>query len=156
MRRLDLTPLMRSSVGFDDIFRLADASFDRTDQGYPPYNIEKRGEDEYRITMAVAGFSANDLDVELEDRTLTITGKAADEDTDERVYIHRGIARRAFQRSFRIAETIEVKGADFENGLLTVLLERRIPDHMKPRKINIQQADDDKQAILEGKAKSAA
>ncbi len=156
MRSFDMTPFMRTSIGFDDLFRLADSRFDQAAQGYPPYNIEKIGEDDYRITMAVAGFAADDLDVELEDRTLTITGKASEDDDEGRTYLHRGIARRAFQRTFQISETIEVKGADFENGLLTVLLERRVPDHMKPRKIAIDQVKSDKTPTLEDSSKNAA
>lgn len=155
MRSFDLTPFMRSSIGFDDLFRFFDGRFDQATEGYPPYNIEKLGEDEYRITMAVAGFAAEDLDVELEGRTLTITGKAS-EQNDERAYLHRGIARRAFQRTFQIAENIEVKGADFENGLLTVLLERRVPDHLKPRKITIDRVKSNGAQTLEGSARNVA
>lgn len=140
MRSYDLTPLMRSSVGFDHLNRLLDSalSADNT-PSYPPYNIEKLAEDDYRITMAVAGFKPNELTVTLEDGTLTIAGKNADEE-DERVFLHRGIATRAFERRFQLAETIQVGNARFENGLLEVDLKRVIPDHKKPRSIMIETA----------------
>ncbi|GER01837.1 heat-shock protein IbpA [Iodidimonas muriae] len=149
MRSLDLTPLMRSSVGFDDLFRLAEARLDSASQSYPPYNIEKLGDDEYRVTMAVAGFSADELDVVLEDRVLTVTGRATEED-DSRTFLHRGIAKRAFERTFRLAETVEVKGAGFENGLLTISLERRVPEHMKPRQITIEKGSPKASVLASG------
>lgn len=139
MRGFDLSPLLRSSVGFDDLFRLTESlgRFDQTGQGYPPYNIEKIGEDEYRITLAVAGFAADELDLTLEERTLTVSGRTNEDESDERQFLHRGIAKRAFERSFRLADTVKVAGATFENGLLTIDLEREIPEHMKPRRIEI-------------------
>ncbi|GAB4128013.1 MAG: Hsp20 family protein [Rhodothalassiaceae bacterium] len=138
MRAFDLSPLLRSSIGFDDLARLTEslARVDPSAQSWPPYNIEKLGEDEYRITMAVAGFTPEELDIELEDRSLTITGRSS-EDEEGRTFLHRGIAKRAFTRSFRLAETIEVNGARFENGLLSIDLVRRVPEHLKPRKIAI-------------------
>lgn len=138
MRAFDLSPLLRSSIGFDDLARLTEslARVDPSAQSWPPYNIEKLGEDEYRITMAVAGFTPEELDIELEDRSLTITGRS-NEDEEGRTFLHRGIAKRAFTRSFRLAETIEVNGARFENGLLSIDLVRRVPEHLKPRKIAI-------------------
>ncbi len=140
MRSYDLTPLMRSSIGFDHLNRLLDSalSADNT-PSYPPYNIEKVAEDDYRITMAIAGFSPSDLDVTLEDGTLTIAGRSPDEQ-DTREYLHRGIATRAFERRFQLAETIQVGNARFENGLLEVDLKRVIPDHKKPRSIMIETA----------------
>lgn len=139
MRSLDLTPLLRSTVGFDQINRFFEASMrgEASDYAYPPYNIVKVDEDSYRITMAVAGFTENDLDVTLEGGVLTIAGKAQEEEDGKRNYLYRGIARRAFERRYRLADTIKVTGASFENGLLNVDLVREVPEHMKPQKITI-------------------
>ncbi len=149
MRGFDLSPLLRSSVGFDDLFRLSESlgRFDQSSQGYPPYNIEKLGEDDYRITLAVAGFSPDELDVTLEDRTLTISGRSSDDENDNRQYLYRGIAKRAFERSFRLADTVRVESATFENGLLTITLKREIPEHMKPRKIDIRTGEQSKRSV---------
>ena len=139
MRTFDLTPLLRSSIGFDHIHRLTE-SLDRlsgSDVAYPPYNIEKLTDDDYRLSMAVAGFAQDQLDVTVEDDALTIAGKAEDGD-GEREFLHRGIARRAFQRSFQLAENIKVTGANLENGLLTVELAREVPEHKRPRSIDIK------------------
>ncbi|MCF3630597.1 Hsp20 family protein [Thalassospiraceae bacterium LMO-SO8] len=138
MRTIDFTPLFRHSVGFDRLERLLDSAM-RHDDGnsYPPYNIEQLGEDTYRITMAVAGFGENDLDVTVNDGTLTVTGKHADSKDDNVVYVHRGIAGRAFERRFQLADHIEVKGGALENGLLHIELERVVPEEKKPRKIEI-------------------
>lgn len=141
MRSYDLTPLMRSTVGFDRMASLLD-SFARADDqtpGYPPYNIEKLSENDYRITMAVAGFSADELNITTQGTTLIISGKARDEDESVK-YLHRGIARRAFERRFELAEHIEVKGASLDNGLLHIELRREVPEAMKPRSIAIQSA----------------
>lgn len=140
MRNYDLTPLMRSSVGFDHLSRLLDSALSAENgNSYPPYNIEKLSDDDYRITMAVAGFTPAELDVTLEDGTLTISGRTGDEE-EERIYLHRGIAARTFERRFQLAETIQVGDARFENGLLEVELKRVIPDHKKPRSITIETA----------------
>lgn len=138
MRTIDFTPLFRHSVGFDRLERLLDSAM-RHDDGnsYPPYNIEQVGEDSYRITMAVAGFGENDLDVTVNEGTLTVTGKHADAKDDDVVYVHRGIAGRAFERRFQLADHIEVKGGALENGLLHIELERVVPEEKKPRKIEI-------------------
>ena len=139
MRTFDLTPLLRSSIGFDHIHRLTE-SLDRlsgSDAAYPPYNIEKLTDDDYRLSMAVAGFSQDQLDVTVEDDALTIAGQAEDGD-NEREFLHRGIARRAFQRRFQLAENIKVTGANLENGLLTVELAREVPEHKRPRSIDIK------------------
>lgn len=138
MRNFDLTPLMRTSVGFDELFRLADslAGPDR-ETSYPPYNIEKLSDDDYRIELAVAGFSPGELEIELKDNSLSITGRGAEQEA-ERTFLHRGIAKRAFERTFRLADTIRVKGARFEHGLLLIDLQREIPEHKKPRQIDIQ------------------
>lgn len=139
MRSLDLTPLLRSTIGFDQINRFFDAATrGDQEQAYPPYNIEKVDDESYRITMAIAGFSEDDLDVTLQDGVLVISGKAQDDEAEKgRNYLYRGIARRAFERRFRLAETIRVLGASFENGLLNIDLKREVPEHMKPQKIQI-------------------
>ncbi|MGF1605717.1 MAG: Hsp20 family protein [Rhodothalassiaceae bacterium] len=152
MRNFDLTPLLRSSVGFDDLFRLADSlgNFER-EPAYPPYNIERLSEDDYRIEMAVAGFSPDELVVEVQDNALKVYGRAAEE-TDERTYLHRGIAKRAFERTFRLADTIRVNGARFEHGLLIVDLVREIPEHKKPRQIAIQTGETEATAVTDKRA----
>ncbi len=139
MRRFDLSPLLRSSVGFDHLNQMLDSALTGENDGrdaYPPYNIEKVSEDDYRITMAVAGFTIGELNVTLEDGTLLLIGKA-NPSSEERSFIHRGIAKRAFERRFELADTIEVGEAIIENGLLSVDLKRVIPDHKKPRHISI-------------------
>lgn len=136
MTNLDFTPLFRSAIGFD---RLADAleSARRVDtNGYPPYNIELTGEDQYRITMAVAGFSPEELDIEVRENKLTVSGKKADDQTS-RQFLHRGIANRAFERVYELADHVRVEGADVVNGLLHIDLVREIPEAMKPRRIQI-------------------
>ncbi len=138
MRTFDLSPLMRSSVGFDHLNRLLDSAL--TSDGaaaYPPYNIEKVSEDDYRVTMAVAGFSPDELTITVQEGTLILSGKAKDDD-GERKFLHRGIAKRAFERRFELADTIQVGDASFENGLLQVELRRVIPEHKKPRNIEIR------------------
>jgi molecular chaperone IbpA len=135
----DLTPLFRSTVGFDRLPRLMDAAM-RVDEGalsYPPYNIEQLGEDRYRITMAVAGFRESDLTVTVEDDLLILSGKIARDD-EQRTYLHRGIAARAFERRFTLADHIRVAAAALANGLLNVELVREVPDEMKPRTIKIE------------------
>ena len=138
MRTFDLSPLFRASVGFDNLARVLDATtrLDESHFAYPPYNIVKAGEDTYRITFAVAGFGENDLDVQVENNTLTVRGKAAQDDT-ERSYLHHGIAGRSFERKFELADHIQVAGARMENGLLHIDMKREIPEALKPRKIAI-------------------
>ena len=133
-----LTSLFRSTVGFDRISRLLDAAsnHDGNAVAYPPYNIEKRGENEYRITMAVAGFSEADLDVTQTDNTLVVRGKVQGSD-DDNAYLYRGIAGRAFERRFQLADYIRVNGASLLNGLLHVELVREVPEALKPRTIAI-------------------
>ena len=132
----DLAPLYRSTIGYDRLARMLDDLSAFEAPAYPPYNIEKLGEDEYRITMAVAGFSEDDLYIELKQNTLTISGKKSDRpDTGE--VLHQGIASRAFERRFQLADFVEVRGASLENGLLHVTLKREIPEAMKPRSISI-------------------
>ncbi len=139
MRAFDLSPLLRSTVGFDEFKRVFDTALrGDSDYSYPPYNIEKSGEDDYRISMAVAGFGEADLTITVEDGVLIIAGKGqSDDDEQSRNYLHRGIARRAFERRFRLADTIKVETAAFENGLLNIDLKREVPEHKKPRKIEI-------------------
>lgn len=139
MRTFDMTPLFRNSVGFDRMARLMDGVAGDQVPAYPPYNIERVGEDAYRITMAVAGFGETDIDVQVKENQLTITGrveKAADE-AKETQFLHRGIAERAFERRFNLADHIKVAGADLVNGLLHVELVREVPETMKPRTIAI-------------------
>ena len=137
MRTYDFSPMFRHSVGFDRMQRLMDAATARTEVAYPPYNIETDGEDAYRITVAVAGFKHDELDVSLDDGVLNIAGKHADEDQDV-TYLHRGIAGRSFQLKFNLVDHIEVRGANLENGILVVDLERKIPEALKPRQIEIK------------------
>ena len=136
----DFTPFLRSSVGFENLNRLIEsvARAAEGDVSFPPYNIEKLGDDAYRITMAVAGFSRAELDITVQENTLVISGKAADEaQPAERTFLHRGIAKRAFERRFQLADVIKVTGASFENGLLNIELQREVPEHKKPRKVEI-------------------
>src|SRR5258706_9926531 len=148
MRSFDLSPLFRSTVGFDRFASLLDAAtrVDEQTASYPPYNIEKTGDDTYRITMAVAGFSAPDINLTAQAHSLVVTGKAArDEKTGQ--YLHRGIAGRAFERRFELADHIKVRGASLENGLLHIYLVREVPDAMKPQTIQIQTANDQPKSI---------
>ncbi len=137
MTGLDFSPLFRSTIGFDRLTRLVDAA-SRADGAatYPPYNIEKTGDESYRLSMAVAGFGAGDLDIQVQENALLVTGKAKKEE-DTAQYLHRGIARRAFERRFQLADTIKVVGASLDNGMLHVELVREIPEAMKPRTIKI-------------------
>jgi len=139
MRTFDLSPLFRTTVGFDRLNQLLDsAQHMDASAGYPPYNIEKVDEDAYRITMAVAGFGEDDLDVTVTDTMLVVSGRIADGTSDaDRKYLHRGIAKRAFERRFQLADHIRVQNAKLENGLLHLELVREIPEAMKPRKIAV-------------------
>jgi len=140
MRAIDFSPLFRHSVGFDRVQRLLDTAA-QTDQNsaYPPYNIEQLGETGYQVTLAVAGFSEDNIDITMTDRTLVVSGKTNDSEA-ERTFLYRGIAGRAFERRFELAEHIQVKGAMLENGLLHIALERIVPESEKPRKIEIANA----------------
>lgn len=156
MRRYDLTPLYKSTVGFDHLASILEQlATAETDNGYPPYNIERVDENNYRITMAVAGFSENDLDIEVKEGMLRVAGNKAAEkehESDETVFLHRGIASRNFERRFRLAEYVEVSGAKLENGLLHIDLRRELPDAMKPRKIEIAGGDTKPQTTIEARA----
>ncbi len=137
MTTFDFSPLFRSTVGFDRMQRLLESA-QRADEvnGYPPFNIEKLEEHAYRITMAVAGFAEADIDIEVKDGVMAVSGKQP-EPSEERSFLHRGIAGRAFRRSFQLADHVKVQGAALENGLLHIELAREIPEAMKPRKIAI-------------------
>lgn len=140
MRQFDLSPLYRSTVGFDRLFSLLDSvGFNEASvPSYPPYNIERFDENAYRITMAVAGFREQDLNIEVKENTLTIRGEKHEQETAERGEIlHQGIAARGFERRFQLADHVEVVGASLENGLLHVNLKRELPEAMKPRTIEI-------------------
>jgi molecular chaperone IbpA len=140
MRTFDLAPLYRSTVGFDRLFSMLDnvAGFDGGTPGYPPYNIERTGENAYRISVAVAGFSDPELSIEVKEDTLTIRGeKQVKIEDDKSQVLYQGIAARAFERVFQLAEHVEVKGASLENGLLHVDLVREVPEAKKPRQIAI-------------------
>ena len=140
MRTFDLNPLYRSTVGFDRMFNLLDgmSGGEASAQTYPPYNIERTGENDYRITMAVAGFSEDELNLEAKENTLTVKGERKPESEDQKVeFLYRGIAGRSFERRFQLADHVEVKAANLENGLLHIELVREIPDAMKPRSIAI-------------------
>jgi molecular chaperone IbpA len=138
MDRFDFSPLFRSTIGFDRLTRLVDAAsrVDSAALAYPPYNIEKTGEETYRVTMAVAGFSRDEIDVTVHENSLLVTGKAKT-DEDEGRYLHRGIARRAFERRFSLADHIKIVGASLDNGMLHVDLVHEVPEEAKPRKIQI-------------------
>ena len=133
----DLTPLYRSTVGFDRLARMLDEVSSFEAPSYPPYNIERVGEDEYRITMAVAGFCAADISIEVKGNALSVTGQKSEAGDTKTEFLHQGIAARAFERRFQLADHVEVKGAGMDNGLLHISLRREIPDALKPRSIAI-------------------
>ncbi|EKS36929.1 MAG TPA: molecular chaperone [Afipia sp.] len=138
MRTFDLTPFYRSTVGFDRLFSLLDQSASESSPGYPPYNIERTGENNFRISVAVSGFSQNEISIVAKENTLTIKGeKAANENSQSSEVLYRGIASRAFERQFQLADFVQVKNATLENGLLHVDLVREIPEAKKPRQIPI-------------------
>jgi len=131
----DFAPYRRSTVGFDRLFNLLESGM-REDDGYPPFDIERQGEDSYRITLAVAGFRPDEIEIVAQQNQLIITGKRA-EDKDQGQYLHRGIAARPFERRFQLADFVEVRSASFDNGMLRIDLQRVLPEAMKPRKIEI-------------------
>ncbi|MGI9372709.1 MAG: Hsp20 family protein [Hyphomicrobiales bacterium] len=134
----DLTPLYRSTVGFDRLANMLDqVSGVEMNSGYPPYNIERKNDNEYRITMAVAGFSGDELDVEIKENALTVTGRKGDFAGTDKEFLHQGIAARSFERRFQLADYVEVHGAELENGLLHIELKREIPEALKSRTIKI-------------------
>ena len=140
MRNYDFTPLYRSTVGFDRLASMLDVALtaDTGTTTYPPYNIEKAGENKYRITVAVSGFSEDELNVEMREGQLVIAAKKAEISNDQVTYLHRGIAQRAFKQQFTIATDVIVQGADLINGLLTINLEKIVPEEKKPKTIEIK------------------
>ncbi len=153
MRTLDFSPLFRSTVGFDRLASMLDTAtrLDEQTPAYPPYNIEKLGDDAYRITMAVAGFGHEDLSAEVNGNMLTITGKHETEQGEGKKYLHHGIAARAFERKFQLADHVKIVSAELKHGLLNLDLAREIPEAMKPRRIEILTGAND-HSIIEGKA----
>jgi molecular chaperone IbpA len=139
MRTFDFAPFHRSTVGFDRLFQLLDsaAGLDSDGGGFPPYNIERLADNEYRITMAIAGFGENDLKLEVKETALTVRGEKAGDANKERQFLHRGIAERSFERRFQLADHVEVKGAELKDGLLHIDLVRNVPERLKPRTIPI-------------------
>jgi molecular chaperone IbpA len=137
MTQFDFSPLFRSTIGFDRLSRLVESALNVEDSGYPPYNIEKTGNDAYRITMAVAGFGADDVTITVQENALIVSGKQK-ANGDAQRYLHRGIAGRTFERRFQLADFIKVTGAALENGLLHVELVREVPEAMKPRTIKVE------------------
>ena len=154
MTTFDFAPLFRTSVGYDRLASLMNTAHrGETGNGFPPYNIQKAGEDQYRITMAVAGFSGADLDITTENNKLIITGtRPNEEEGEDNAYLYRGIATRSFERRFNLAEHVKVSGARLDNGLLHIELEREIPEAMKPRKIEIQSSS----VLIENKSEDKA
>jgi molecular chaperone IbpA len=137
MRAFDFAPLLRTSIGFENLNRLVDFATRGEGEAYPPYNIEKVGEDTYRISMATAGFSREELEITAQDNMLIVTGRAQEGAEAEREFLHRGIAKRAFERRFQLADTIKVTAASYNDGLLDIQLVREVPEHKKPRNIAI-------------------
>jgi len=151
MRNFDLSPLYRATVGFDQLADIMDRVFtnDVSRESYPPYNIEKTGENAWRITVAVAGFTDAELNVEVKENALLISARKAEDDTP-RTYLHRGIATRAFERRFQLAEHVRVTGAVHENGLLHIDLLREVPEALKPRRIEIANGSGYETKAIEG------
>jgi molecular chaperone IbpA len=150
MRSYDLAPLTRSAVGFDRLFQMLETASKTEGQGYPPYNIESVAENQYRIELAVAGFRPEELNIEAKENVLIVTGRKAANDSDEdRRFLHRGLAERDFERRFQLADYVVVTDASLANGLLSIGLERQLPEALKPRIIPIASSAD---ALIEAKA----
>jgi len=148
MQTFDFSPLYRSTVGFDRLFSALDGlNLQEGKSSYPPYNIERTGQDTYRISVAVAGFSKDEISIESKENNLTIRGGKTTEINDDRDFLHQGIARRAFDLRFQLADYVEIVGADLENGLLHVSLKRELPESKKPRQIKINVNDGESQVI---------
>jgi molecular chaperone IbpA len=150
MRTYDFAPLWRSTIGFDRLFDLVESAQRAGEDNYPPCNIERLSEDRYQISLAVAGFSSDEISVTAEQNVVTIEGSKADR--TEREYLYRGISARPFKRQFSLADYIQVKSAAFENGLLTIELFKEIPEAMKPRRVTIKGASADNVRQLDAKA----
>ena len=157
MRNFDLAPLYRATVGFDQIADLMDRvlTSDVSQPTYPPYNIEKTSDDTYRISIAVAGFTDEDLSIEVREKALIVSARKAEEQ-ESRTFLHRGIATRAFERRFHLADHVQVTGAAHENGMLHIDLKREIPEALKPRRIEIGRSDASEVKTVEGKKAEAA
>ena len=154
MRSFDLTPLYRATVGFDQIADLMDRALasDTGGSAYPPYNIEKTADDGWRISIAVAGFGEDDLAIEVKERALIVTAKKAEDDSADRTFLHRGIATRAFERRFTLADHVKVTGASHANGMLNIDLVREVPEALKPRRIEITKTPTKDANLVEAKA----
>ncbi|MEZ5842728.1 MAG: Hsp20 family protein [Hyphomicrobiaceae bacterium] len=144
MRHIDFTPFHRSTIGFDNLFRMLDsaASLDSEAGGYPPYDIERTGETSYRITMAVAGFRSEDVHVDVKETALSVRGEKKPAENGKSEYLHKGIAQRAFERRFQLADYVEVTGAELKDGLLHINLVRNLPERMKARRIEVKASND--------------
>ena len=154
MRTYDFTPLYRSAVGFDRLANLLEsASRTSSEGGYPPYNIETTGENAYRIEIAVAGFTTDELNIEVKENLLTVTGRktANDDAAPQKTYLHRGLAERDFERRFQLADYVVVTDANLVNGLLSISLKRELPEALKPRRVEIGAGS----PLIEGKAEAA-
>ena len=153
MRGLDFSPYRRSTVGFDRLFDFLESASRAEQDNYPPFDIEKLGDDSYRITLAVAGFKRDEIEIVAHQNMLTITGRRGDDRGKDGNFLHMGIATRAFERKFELADFVHVTGADLADGLLRIELAREVPEAMKPRKIDIAGA---RRATIEGEAAPAA
>lgn len=150
MRPFDFAPLYRSTIGFDRLVSMLDNMAGDGEQSYPPYNIERLAENEYRITMAVAGFTDAEIKIEVKEQNLLVKGEKA-QDGKDREFLHRGIAARSFERRFQLADHVEVKSADLKDGLLHIDLLRNIPERMKPRTITIGRPQANEPVQIEAK-----
>lgn len=157
MRNFDLSPLFRSSVGFDRLDKLFDAAYREAtrDVSYPPYNIVKTGADQYRITMAVAGFSESDIDIVVQENVLAVQGQIQEPEREVE-FLHRGIAQRAFEHRFQLADHVRVVDASLDKGLLNIRLEREVPEAMKPRKVEIGSSSTPRPSVIESRSEQAA
>ena len=152
MTTIDFTPLFRTAIGFDHLAQALESACRSEATGYPPYNIEITGMDRYRITMAVAGFTRQDLDLQVKENILSVSGARKDDDS-KRKFLHRGIATRNFERQFQLADYVRVSGAELKDGLLHIAMVREVPEAMKPRRIEISAGDD---RLLEGEVAASA
>ncbi|WP_028160910.1 Hsp20 family protein [Bradyrhizobium japonicum] len=150
MRTVDFSPLFRSAIGFDRLFDLAEAAQRVGEESYPPYNIERLDENRFQISVALAGFKPDEVDLTVEQNVLTLESRKSDK--EERTFLHRGISARNFKRQFTLADHVEVRGASFENGLLVIDLQREIPEAKKPRRIVINGVGLNNVAQIEAKA----
>ena len=151
MTTIDFSPLFRNAIGFDRLARQFESAYRNDASGYPPYNIELMDEDQYQISLAVAGFTEDELELEVKENIFKVSGAKKPEE-QEKKYLHRGIANRSFERTFQLADYVRVEGADLKDGLLNVKLVREIPEAIKPRRIEINR---DGKKVLEGEVKAA-